>query len=247
MRSRHLFSLALAVALTAFSFSSVTAQDITADELLDNYFETIGGKDAWKNISSMRMSGITNAQGMSFPVTVTSMEPNLQKVEVSVQEKMLIDAFDGENAWGINPFMGGTEPQLKTDEESEQAAKNDFENELIDYAAKGHQVVIEGTEEIDGLETIKLKLTRKEGDEHYYFFDPETYVPIMMRSFVEMGPQKGMAVEVYMSDYDDVDGLIIAHTIEQKMNGQTVMQMTAERVELNPEDISKEDFAYPGK
>ena len=32
-----------------------------------------------------------------------------------------------------------------------------------------------GKEDIDGTETIKMKLTRKSGSEVVYFFDPKTY------------------------------------------------------------------------
>ncbi len=220
------------------------AQNITVEELLRNYYEAVGGPEQWKNLNSMKFIGSGENMGMNFPVVVYSMRPNLQKVEVDIQGKKFVDAFDGETAWTINPFMGGLEPQKKTEEETKEAAKQMFEDELVNYAEKGHSVSLEGTEEVEGVQAIKLKLTKKDGDEVYYFFDPEAYVPIMQRQYIKFGPMKGQPVETYFSDYDEVEGMYFPFSIVQKVNGQVVMNMRADSIELNP-PLDKSIFAFP--
>jgi len=207
--------------------TAVQAQDaVTLDEILENYFENIGGEENWKKITSMKMTGSSSMQGLDVAVS---------------------KAFDGETAWMINPFAGGEEPTKLDEEQSKQFKKQKFQDEFIDYAGKGHTVELDGTEEVDGTETYKIKMTKKEGDVVFYFFDTENFVPIMVRGFVDAGPAKGQATETFMSDYQEVDGLMIAHTTEQKVGGATAFSFTADEIELNAEDMKAKTFAFPSE
>ncbi|MAT54254.1 MAG: hypothetical protein CMN32_07205 [Saprospirales bacterium] len=238
------FFLFSALFLVAFAPQKVEAQ--TADEIISNYYEVIGGVDAWKNLNSMKMTGSAENFGMTFPITVYSMRPNLQKVVVDIQGQQFVEAFDGEVAWTINPFMGGTDPVKKSEEETKEAAKQVFEDDLINYKEKGHSVSLEGKEEIDGIETFKLKLTKADGDEIIYFFDTENFVPVVVRRFISTGELKGKAVDTYLSDYDEVGGMMIPHSYEQKVDGQTFMKSNFTSIEMNP-DISVDEFKFPEK
>ena len=42
-------------------------------------------------------------------------------------------------------------------------------------------------------------------------------------------------VESYQSNFKEVDGFIMAHSIESKMGGQTISHITIEKVEFNTE------------
>lgn len=57
----------------------------------------------------------------------------------------------------------------------------------------------------------------------------------MQKSEVSTGPMKGQFVETYLSDYQEVDGMMIPHFTEAKMNGQSTQKITLQEVELNPE------------
>lgn len=224
------------------SVSMMNAQTVT--EIIDNYLENIGGVEAWKEVKSTRMEGKTMTQMGAFPSTVSSMTPNKQLIEVDIQGKTFIQAFDGETAWMLNPFMGGA-PEKSPQEAADEMAKNKFQDEFIDYKEKGSKVSLEGKKEIDGTETFEVKLVTVEGEEKFYYFDTENFVPIMTKAFASTGEMEGKAVEVYLSDYTEVDGLMIPFSIEQKMDGQSLMQMTAEKVVINPEDLTDAKFAFP--
>jgi len=232
--------------LIAFLFAGAPAQAQGVEEILDKYFQAIGTPEAWAAKTTMKITGSTDNMGMTFPLNVYSMRPNLQKVEVNIQGQQYVEAFDGETAWTINPFMGSPDPVKKTDDETKEAAKNMFEDELINWKKKGHTLTVEGTEEVDGTETIKLKLVKKSGDEVLYFFDAENYVPIMFRSYISAGPMKGNAVDTYVSDYQEVGDVLVPFAMEQKMDGQTVMKMQASKVEFNV-PLEKEAFKMPVK
>jgi len=233
--------------LSFLTITATQAQDASLDDILKNYFENIGGEDAWKKVESMTMVGKTSAQGMTMPVTIKTMSPAYFKMEMDFQGKKFITSYDGKVAWNLNPFMPGSEPTKMDEEQTKQMEKQKFQDEFIDYKEKGHQVELSGTEEVDGAETYKIKMTKKSGDVVFYFFDTENFVPIMIRSLMDSGPMKGQAMEMYMSDYQEVDGLMVAFTTEQKIGGNAVFSMTAEEIKLNDDEIKAEMFAFPGE
>lgn len=224
-----------------------TAQ--TVDKIIANHLEAVGGAEKWQSFESMRVTGNALQMGLTYPFTVISMRPNLNKVVAEVMGKQFIDAFDGTEAWGLNPFMGSPDPQKKTPEESKEASYQNFESDFLNYKEKGNTITLEGKEEIEGAECHVLKVVKAEGKEDYYFMDTEAHVPIMVRSYIMSGPMKGKAIETYFSDYQEVEGagIFVAFTMEQRMDGQVVMQMVTDKVEFNTGDITAEMFAFPKK
>ncbi|MCB0638796.1 MAG: hypothetical protein KDC54_19340 [Lewinella sp.] len=240
MMKRIFFLLVLSVSCLA-----VQAQDApSVDEILDQYFENIGGKAQWEALNSMKMTGKMFGQGMEFPGVLCMQRPNLQRLEIDIQGKQLVQAYDGETAWWINPFMGGEEAQPMPAEMAEEVTKEEFEDDFLNYKEKGHTVEYVGTEEVEGAECYVLKLTKASGDVEYHLFDTEYMIPIVQRTPIEEGPMKGQMAETSMSDYQEVDGLMMPYYIATKVNGQVVQAITIETIELNP-DFESSVFAYP--
>ena len=218
----------------------------TADEVIDTYFEVTGGKDGWKNIESVKMKGKASMQGMEFPMSMVMKKPANVYQEVSFQGKKIVTAYDGSTGWMINPLAMMMEPTKLPEDQLEQFDGQKVEDELLDYASKGHTVAYEGTEDVTGTECHKIKLTKKEGDIEYHYFDTDTGIKIMQRSFIKTGPAKGQASETFFADYDEVNGLYFPFSLESKVQGQTVFQATMEEIELNA-DVSDDLFAFPEK
>lgn len=229
--------------LTSTTFL-MNAQSV--DEILSNYFENTGGMDNWEKLKAQEMKGTMYMQGMEFPGTLTTAAPNKQRMEFTIQGMTIIQAYDGETAWGINPFQTGTDPQKLPDEMAEDMVDQDFPSIFINYKEKGHALELEENEEVEGTECFKIKVTKKSGSVEYHFFDTEYYIPVMVRTIAKSGPTKGQAAETFVSEYQEVDGMMIAHSIETKMAGQSVMKIAISTVTLNPE-VSDDIFAFPGE
>lgn len=232
--------------LCALSLSvfAAKAQTASADTIVDKYLKAVGGADKWKTLATMRSTGSVIVQGMTIPFTSTSAKPNLTRQEGDFQGQKFVDAYDGTVAWNQSPWGTMNKPVKKTEDETKDAAKEAFEDEFIDYKTKGHAIELQGTEEIEGTKCYKISMKRKTGDEKIYFFDTDSYIPVMVRSFATTGPMKGQAMETYMSDYKDEGGLMMPHTIEQKIKGQTAMTLKTDKVELNP-TVDKTIFGFP--
>lgn len=241
----------LFTALLVAGFSTANAQ--TADEILDTYFENIGGKEAWRAVTGMRMKAKLTQGGMEIPIEIVQLKNGKQMTVITFQGKEIKqNVFDGEVLWGTNMM---TQKAEKADDESTKNMKKDmkdFPDAFLDYKEKGYTVEYMGKEDFNGTETFKIKLTKspvtvdgkEEEDVSYYFFETENYVPIAVQSEIKQGQAKGMISEITFSDYQEVDGLYVAFTITQGVKGSAGQPITMDSIELNPE-IDDALFAYP--
>jgi outer membrane lipoprotein-sorting protein len=212
--------------------SPAQAQDL--DEVLGNYYEAVGGVEAWQAIQSYRMAGTqTMGPGLDAPLTLSIKRPGKVRAEFLVQGMTGVMAYDGETAWMYLPFMGRTEPEVMPDFMvkgiREQA---DIDGPLVGYEESGHQVELVGLEETGGSGAYKLKVTMKGGDVQYVYLDSE-YIPIRIETkTVQQGRE--IEVETILSDYREVGGLMMPHSVEVRQKGAPAGQVTRiETVELN--------------
>ncbi len=237
-------TLTIAFLLTAIV--PVSAQ--TADEIINNYLENTGGKAAWEKLQSVKMTATANAQGMEIPVEIYQTKEGKQLIKINFQGQEITQlAFDGETMWTTN-FM--TMQAEKSDAESTANMKKqaqDFPTPFINYKEKGFTVEMMGKETKEGTETFKVMLTQSpimvDGVEQpnvsYYYFDTETFVPIVTESEIKQGPMKGQMNVSTMSDYQEVNGLYFPFALS--MAGQGI---ALKEVVLNPE-IDNAMFAFP--
>ena len=132
---KKVFAIFLAIAWVG----SLQAQ--SAGDILDKYFEKTGGKDSWSAMKTMRTEAMMSMQGMEFSGTIYAKYPNKQRVNVSVNGSQIVQAYDGETAWWINPFMGSTEPEKMPDEMAEGMTRQELQSPFLNYDEKGYSVV----------------------------------------------------------------------------------------------------------
>lgn len=236
--------------LVAFS-----SQAQTADEIIAKYFENTGGYANWAKVDGMKMTGKGLQGGMEFPMLNISMKDGRQLSSFTIQGKEIKqNVYDGTTLWSTN---FGTMKAEKSDAESTENHKanlgGEFPVPFYEYKKLGYKVELLGKETVDGTEAYKIKLTKNpikvdgkstESIELYYF-DLDNGVPIMMETEMTSGPAKGMTIQVRMSDYQEVNGLIYPFTISQAVKGQGVMfTMKLTSVEVNPK-IDASVFAIP--
>lgn len=240
-------SLLLLVFVASFT---VNAQ--TADEILDTYFENIGGKENLKKLDGIKITAEVN-QGMVIPVTVYRLKGGNEAVVVNLQGKELKQGvFDGETLWSTNFMTQKAEKSTAEDTANHKLGMNDFPDPFIDYKEKGYAVELMGKETIDGAETFKIKLTQtpmtidgaKVDNISYYYFDTENFVPIAMQKEIMSGRAKGMVSESTFSDYQEVDGIYFAFSMTQGVKGQPGAPLTISKIELNPK-VDASIFAFP--
>lgn len=238
-----------------FIASNASAQDITVDEIINNYIENTGGLENWKALKGIKMTAKLNQGGMEIPLEIVQTADGRTYTKFSLQGTEIYQGvFDGETLWSINFQSMKAE---KSDAETTENFKlnlNDFPDPFIDYKAKGYTAELLGTETIDGAETYKVKLVKEpimvNGEEKedisYFYFDKEAFIPIAQDSEVKQGPQAGVIQRITQSDFDEVEGLYFPFSMTQGVKDGPSQPISIDKIEVNPE-VDDSVFKYPGE
>lgn len=252
MKTLKLLVVLLLVAGVAKAQKVITKAP-TIDDILTKYYENSGGKARWDSLKSVKMQGQVTVQGMDIPVTIIQTAAGQQKISIKFQGQEITQvAFDGEKGWNTD-FM--TQKAEKMTPEANANTKQqvlDFPDAFHNYRAKGYLAQLDGTELIEGQEAIKVKLIKKpvqlDGQEQdnivYYFFSPDNYLPLAMRTTSLSGQTKGASVETLLDDYREVQGLLFPFSSVITYNGQPGETIKLENIETNVV-VSPELFAFP--
>ena len=144
-------------------------------EVIDRYVAAIGGRAAVLSHTSMHATGTyaVPTSGMVGALeTFSAAKPDrvLQKVTVSGVGEIL-NGYDGEHGWSVNPMMG---PMLQQGKELEQAKLDaDFYSELRDPARYRSITTVERTT-FESRPCYKVSLVHADGTEDFDFYDVET-------------------------------------------------------------------------
>lgn len=235
----------------AFGFLfSLYASAQTADEIIKKNIDAKGGLGKFKSIKTIRLTGLFSMPSMGIEdalITIVAKRPNLIRLDIEVMGMVVVRAFDGETAWQTMPTEMG---DLETDEMPESDAEemrrdSDFDGHLIDYKKKGHKVELVGKEDVEGTEVYNLKVTLKDGYVVNYYFDTKNFLDLKSKAITSFQGQE-VEGETFYSDYKEIAGILFAHSIEMKLDGQTNQQVIFEKVELNV-DVEDAYFKMPEK
>jgi outer membrane lipoprotein-sorting protein len=231
--------LALIFSLAVLLCVQVSAQ--TVDDLIKKNIEARGGLQKMKAVKSMKGTGKIMQQGLEIPFTIQQKRPKSFRLDATFQGKSLIQAYDGETAWKVDPFQGSSEPEKMAGDELKEAQEQaDMDGALVDYKEKGHTVELMGKEDMEGTPAYKLKVTLKNGDVRYIYLDTENYLELKLSS-KRKTPGGEMEVDSYPGNYKPVNGLMMAHSVENKIKGQTIFTLTIDKVEM---DVAIDDAVF---
>lgn len=241
--------LLFASLLVALASSPVHA--LTVDELVAKNAEARGGLDKIEAIKTLRMQGQVRVGGDfgSFDLGLLQLKkaPDSVRTEASVQGLTQVEVWNGEQGWRIDPFQGRKDAERMTDDDARGLADDaNISGPLINYKAQGNTVEYLGTEDVDGTQAHKLKVTLKNGDVQTVYLDPDHFIEIRT---VSQRKVRGTEVEDTsdFGDYELVDGVYFPFSITTHIKGQGgSQQVTIEKADAN---IAIEDtvFAFPAK
>jgi hypothetical protein len=153
-----------------------------------------------------------------LPFLMELARPHKMRFELQFKGQTALQVYDGANGWKLRPYLNRLEVEPYTADEMKAASiGSELDGPLIDYAAKGTRVESDGIEKVEGRETYKLKLTLKSGDVTHVWVDAKTF----LETKIEGQPRRldGVyhPVEVYYSDYRNVNGLQIPFVLETRV------------------------------
>ena len=212
MQIRH----ALAALLIGCAAIPASAQD--AQSLIAKNLEARGGAAAMDAIKSISFEGRTIFPG-DFELTFKSSQARLAnsdaiRLDLSLQGLDLVQSYDGQEAWRINPFQGRKDAERMSADDARQLADQALiQGPLLASRTDGSKVQYLGRDDFDGTLAYKLKVTQKDGDEFVYWLDPDTYLEIKVDETRRIrGAQQTNETE--LGDYEKVAGVYFPMSVE---------------------------------
>lgn len=155
---------------------------------------------------------------VQLPFVMDLARPRKERFELQFNGQTAIQVYDGTNGWKLRPFLNRLEVEPYTAEEAKVASmQSELDGFLVDYAAKGTRVELDGVEKVEDRDTYKLKLTLKSGQVTHVWVDAQT----SLETKVEGQPRRldgtYHPVEVYYRDYRTVNGLQIPFVLETRV------------------------------
>jgi len=226
---------------------AVSAQAMTADELVGKNVTARGGLDSLQAIKSLRLSGkmILGGFGAEIDAVQIYKRPGAYRFEGTLQGMTMVQSYDGKEAWRISPFQGRKDPErTSADDAKELAEQADFDGSWVNAGAKGNKLDYLGTEDVDGTEAHKLKVTLANGDVEYVYFDPDAFLVIRT---LKQRTVRGVELreETDYSDYEKVNGTFVAFSTSSGAAGDTQRtKFTVDKADANAA-VDDATFAFP--
>ena len=171
-----------------------------------------------------------------LPFLMELARPRKMRFELQVAGQTALQVYDGVNGWKLRPYLNRLEVEPYTADEMKAASmQSELDGPLLDYAAKGTRIELDGTEKVEGRDTYKLKLTLKSGDVTHVWVDAQTF----LETKIEGQPRRldGIyhPVEIYYRDYRNVNGLEIPFVLETRVVPVTKSAMRLRDTPVPPE------------
>jgi outer membrane lipoprotein-sorting protein len=222
----------------------------TAEELAAKNIEAKGGIENLHAIDSVRFTGKLSVNGGMLQLDYVTLvkRPHLVRYEAKLQGLTQVQAFDGSQAWQINPFQGRKDPEKLSADDAKGMGEDaaDVLGALVDYKEKGYRLESLGTEDVDGTEAYKLRVSRPNGDLLYLYLDPDYFLEIRAVSRrVEHGVPNETITDY--GDYEKVNGVYLPLSQESGPKGTSDRQKVQfETAETNlPVDAGTFSFPAP--
>jgi outer membrane lipoprotein-sorting protein len=205
-----------------------------ADKMI-NASKAAAGKAKNAEVVAANAAPESNKQ-IQLPFTLNLKRPNLMRLEIEFDGKTAVQVFDGQHGWKYRPFLNRKDAEPFTaGEASAEAARGDLDGPLIDYAAKGTKVDLEGADLVEKQPAYRLKVTPKVGSVKHIWIDAKTFLDVKVEGLPQRMDGKMHAVYVYQRDFRTVQGVLIPFVLETQVDGYPDTRKTlVEKAAVNP-------------
>jgi outer membrane lipoprotein-sorting protein len=242
--------LSLAAATTTFAAAAAAAPaPLSVDQIVDRNIAARGGLAAWRGVKTLTIAGELDAGGKpnhALPFVLKEKRPRKSRLEIVFKDQTSVQVYDGAQGWKVRPFLNRNEVETYTPAEAKSAAaEQDLDGPLVDYAAKGTQIALAGSESVEGHPAYKLRLTLKSGDTRNLWVDAGSFLELKVEGEPRKLDGKLHNVAVYFRDYKTEHGITTPRLQETVVEGvKEPYKMTISRVAVN-ESIDDSLFQKP--
>jgi len=248
-----------------------SAPHLSAEQIVEKNVAARGGLAAWRSIRAVEIKGKMQAGGNNRPsLTVPGVPKDAampaarpaeqaelpflmdlergrkKRLEIEFQGKTAVQVYDGTHGWKLRPFLNRHQVENYTAEEMKAASQeSDLDGYLIDYAAKGSKVELEGTDQVEGHSAYNLKVTDKNGNARHVWVDASNFLEVKVEGTPRRLDGKYHPVATYLRDYRSVGGVMMPFLHETAVEGvRDREKIEIETIVANPK-LDETRFAMP--
>jgi hypothetical protein len=227
MRMKAIKLTVLAAAMVVAGSNLAKAQN--ADEIIQKHIDAIGGTANWNKVSSMKLTGSMNVQGMEINVIQTVLNDKGMRLDISVMGSDGYNIITPTGGWSYMPFTG-VDSVIALPAEQLKAAKGKLNmktSQLVDKAQIGKAEYI-GKDTMNSVACYKLKVTDKEGNIQTCYIDAATYYMVRAEAKVKVKDEE-IEDGVTFSNFQKQQGGIVMPTTFSTSQGE----ITFKTIEVN--------------
>jgi hypothetical protein len=122
--------------------------------------------------------------------------------------------------------------------------QSELDGPLMDYAAKGTKIELEGIEKVEDRDAYKLKLTLKGSQVVHLWVDAQSFLEVKITGAPRRLDGTYHPVEIYYRDYRSLSGLKVPYLLETRVlstmtaPGSKTPGMVAEKIVLEKVEVN---------
>jgi hypothetical protein len=236
MRARLPITL-LGLILAAGQYSA-RAQE--AEKIVSQYVKAAGGSKALGKIQTLTLEGtFSYGDGKTGTYTFDTKLPNRYYSELLVDDKNLIEAYNGKSAWHqtasgeLGTLVGAEGMQL-------EAAAQFYNSRLLNPKKIKITLTLVGHAQVRGKDAVQLEVVAATGVKREVLFDAQTH--LIVKESATVG---GVEETILYDEYRTVDGVKLPYKIELH-RGSDAYEINVTRAVING-TVGERVFDFPKK
>jgi hypothetical protein len=228
------------VCLVTAASAAVPTRAQEADKIVDQYIKAQGGSKTLSRAQTITIEGtLTTADGKSGTYTFDTKLPNRYYSELIIDDKNVIEAYNGKSAWHqtpsgeLNTLVGVEGTQL-------ESAGQYYNSRLVNAKKNKLGVAFIGHMPVRGKDALQIEITTPTGLKREVFFDPQTH--LILKEAATVG---GIEEQILYDQYRSVDGLKLPYKIELH-RGSESYDIAVTRAAVNA-TVGERVFDFPKK
>ena len=219
--------------LAAVVVSAQSLEDIISKYTVANKLDKIGEH------KTIRITATTSLMGQEMPMELIMKNPNKIKSVTSLGGQDIVQVFDGEKGYMVNPMSGSLSPVEMTAEQVNDVSRNNiFQNYMAAYLKEG-KMALQGEEDVNGKPAFKIKVDIIASNSATMFIDKSSYLLVKTVANVSQGGMD-VTVEAFPSDYTETSGILLPMKTTTNAAGMEIVT-TFTKVEV---DIPMDDSLF---
>ncbi len=241
LRVRTVLAVAVATLLMPAPLTAQTTELPAAQELVNRFVSAIGGADAFRRHTSMRLTGAVEVPAMALrmELDVRQKQPNLLSMTMTLPGLGEVrSGFDGTVGWIIDPMQGARIMEgVELAQASDQAA---WDAVLRSPTLVREMRTVELTQ-MGGQPCYRVHVIWRSGRESHDCYSSDTGL-LVGSQYEQHSPMGSTRVETLISEYKEFGGVKFATRVTQNAEGQQFV-VTVDNVEFG--NVSDSDVAPP--